>query len=80
MKSREPRVGLSEDIFMKANDYDFLVPYAGNWVIVYDNKVVAAAETLHDVIMKVSPEISKETSILFKVPTNPERLLVVLLR
>ena len=80
MKSRELRVGLPEDIFIKASDYRFLVPYAGKWVIVYDNKVVAVAETLRDVITKVSPKISKETSVLFKVPTNPERLLVVLLR
>lgn len=80
MKNREPRVGLPENISIKASDYGFLVPYAGKWVIVYENKVVAAAETLRDVIMKVSPEISKETSILFKVPANPERLMVVLLR
>lgn len=80
MKKRKPPIGLPEDIFSKASDYGFLIPYAGKWVIVYDDNVVAAGKTLHEVTTKVSPEIPREASILFKVPAKPERLLVASLQ
>ena len=70
-------VGLPEELLNKAESYDFVVPYAGRWVVIVDNKVVADGDTANDVISKVPSKTKLEQSLLFKVPAEPDRLLVV---
>lgn len=70
-------VGLPEELLNKAESYDFVVPYAGRWVLIVDNKVVADGSTANDVILKAPRKTKLEQSLLFKVPAEPDRLLVV---
>lgn len=69
--------GLSQELLNKADSYDFVVPYAGRWVVIVDNKVVADGSTARNVISKVPSKTKLEQSLLFKVPAEPDRLLVV---
>lgn len=61
----------------KASSYDFVIPYAGRWVVIVDDKVVADGGTASDVMSKVPSKTKLEQSLLFKVPAEPDRLLVV---
>ena len=70
-------VGLPGELLNKAESYDFVVPYAGRWVVIVNNKVVADGSTASDVISKVPSKTKLEQSLLFKVPAEPDRLLVV---
>ena len=70
-------VGLPEELLNKAESYDFVVPYAGRWVVIVDDKVVADGSTASDVISKVPSKTKLDQSLLFKVPAEPDRLLVV---
>ena len=70
-------IGLPEEVLNKAESYDFVIPYAGRWVIIVDNKVVADGSTASDVISKIPSKTKLERSLLFKVPAQPDRLLVV---
>ena len=70
-------IGLPEELLNKAESYDFVVPFAGRWVVIVDNKVVADGSTASDVISKVPSKTKLEQSLLFKVPAEPDRLLVV---
>ena len=69
--------GLPQELLNKAESYDFVVPYAGRWVIIVNNKVVADGSTANDVISKVPSKTKLQQSLLFKVPADPDRLLVV---
>jgi len=69
--------GLPQELLNKADSYDFVVPYAGRWVIIVNNKVVADGSTASDVVSKLSGKTKLEQSLLFKVPAEPDRLLVV---
>ncbi len=69
--------GLPEELLSKADSYDFVVPYAGRWVIIINNKVVADGSTANDVVSKLPAKTKLEQSLLFKVPAEPGRLLVV---
>lgn len=69
--------GLSQELLNKADSYDFVVPYVGRWVIIVNNKVVADGSTASDVVSKLSGKTKLEQSLLFKVPAEPDRLLVV---
>jgi len=68
---------LPEKVLRKASNYNFVVPYAGRWVVIVNNKVVADGSTAKDVISKVPSKTKLEQSLLFKVPADPDRLLVV---
>ena len=68
---------LPEELLKKADSYNFVVPYAGRWVVIVNNKVVADGSTASDVVSKLSSKTKLEQSLLFKVPTEPGRLLVV---
>ena len=70
-------IGLPEELLNKAESYDFVVPYAGRWVVIVKNKVVADGSTANDVLSKVPSKTKSEQSLLFKVPAEPDRLLVV---
>jgi len=69
--------GLPQELLNKADSYDFVVPYAGRWVVIVDNKVVADGSTASAVISKVPGKTKLEQLLLFKVPAEPDRLLVV---
>jgi len=68
---------LPEKMLNKAASYDFVVPYAGRWVIIVNNKVVADGSTAGDAISRIPSKTKLEQSLLFKVPAEPDRLLVV---
>lgn len=70
-------VGLSENLLEKASSYDFVIPYVGRWVVIVDDQVVSDGETANDAISKISKKIKREDSLLFKVPAEPDKLLVV---
>ncbi len=70
--------GLPKELLNKADNYDFVVPYAGRWVVIVSNKVVADGSTATDAVSKLSAQKTKlEQSLLFKVPAELDRLLVV---
>ncbi len=70
-------IGLSRELLDKAESYDFVVPYAGRWVVIVNNKVVADGSTANDVVSKLSDKTKLKQSLLFKVPAEPDKLLVV---
>lgn len=68
---------LPEKVLEKASNYDFVIPYAGRWVVIAGDKVVADGETARDAVSKIPERIEREESLLFKVPAEPDKLLVV---
>lgn len=70
-------VSLPRKVLEKASNYDFVVPYAGRWVVIVGSKVVADGETADDAMLGTPKEIGREESLLFKVPAEPDKLLVV---
>lgn len=68
---------LPKKVLGKASNYDFVVPYAGRWVIIVGGKVVADGETANDAMLRTPNKIGRGKSLLFKVPAEPDKLLVV---
>jgi len=68
---------LPRKVLEKANNYDFVVPYAGRWVVIVGGKVVADGKTASDAMLGTPSKIGREELLLFKVPTEPDKLLVV---
>ena len=70
-------VGLPRELLNKAESYDFVVPYSGRWVVIVDKKVVADGETARDATSRIPEKTERKESLLFKVPAEPDKLLVV---
>lgn len=64
-------------VLEKASNYDFVVPYAGRWVVIVGGKVVADGKTADDAMLATPKKIGREESLLFKVPAELDKLLVV---
>ena len=60
----------------KALDSEYLSAYAGKWVFVEDEKVIASAKKPQTLLKKVPKKI-EGNAFLFKVPLPGENLLVV---
>lgn len=74
---REIVTSLPQKLLKKADSYDFVVPYAGRWVVIVNNKVVSDGSTASDAVSKLPSKTKVNRSLLFKVPSEPDKLLVV---
>lgn len=68
---------LPQIVLGKATSYDFIIPYAGRWIVIVGDRVVASGETARSATSKIPKRIKREESLLFKVPAEPDKLLVV---
>jgi len=68
---------LPEKTLRKASNFSFVTPYAGNWVVIVGDEVVADGKTARDATSRIPKRIERKESLLFKVPAEPARLFVI---
>lgn len=67
----------AEHIIERAQDSQYLSAYAGKWVLVVNECVVAAEESPQALMNKIPKEATELNSFMMKVPTPDESLLVI---
>lgn len=67
----------ANDITEKALDSQYLAPYAGKWVLVVNERVVAAEESPRALMDKIPKDATEQNSFIMKVPTPDEGLMVI---
>jgi hypothetical protein len=61
----------------KVLDRSYLRPYAGKWVAIVNEQVVASGDSLDELVAELGRQSGGGEPELFKVPTDEEKFLVV---
>jgi len=67
----------ADNIIERAQDSEYLRKYAGKWVLVVNERVVAFGDSPQSLMSKVPKEATELNSFIMKVPTREESLLVI---
>lgn len=67
----------TEEIAEKALDSEYLRKYAGKWVLVVDEHVVASGDSPQEILRKIPKKATETNSFVMKVPTPEESMLVI---
>jgi len=62
---------------LRVLDRSYLSPYAGKWVAIVNEQVVASGDSLDELVAELGRLPEGGEPELFKVPTDEEKFLVV---